>query len=130
MPLGGTKILIVEDHAETAELLQLELKHQGYPTTSVVANGAEALRKAHEDKPDLILLDIALVGISGLEVARRLKADPTTRAIRILAVTAKAMPGDREMCLESGCDAYLAKPFLPRQLKAEVDKLLSQPLRS
>lgn len=120
------KILAVEDHAETAELLQMELDAIGYPATSVVANGTEALRKAYEEKPDLILLDILIPGMNGLEVARRLKADPLTRSILILAVTAKAMPGDREKCLESGCDGYLAKPYLHQKLKEEIEKLLSK----
>ncbi len=120
------KILAVEDHAETAELLQMELDAVGYPATSVVANGTEALRKAYEEKPDLILLDILIPGMSGLEIARRLKADPLTRSILILAVTAKAMPGDREKCLESGCDGYLAKPYLHQKLKEEIEKLLSK----
>ncbi|TAJ84357.1 response regulator [bacterium] len=120
------KILAVEDHAETAELLQMELDAIGYPATSVVANGIEALRKAYEEKPDLILLDILIPGMNGLEVARRLKADPLTRSILILAVTAKAMPGDREKCLESGCDGYLAKPYLHQKLKEEIEKLLSK----
>ena len=118
------KILVVEDHPETAELTRLELEHIGYPATSCVANGADALRKAHEERPDLILLDILLPGMNGLEIARRLKADPDTRDIRILAVTGKAMPGDREKCLENGCDGYLAKPFFPRKLKEEIEKLL------
>jgi len=104
----------------------MELDAIGYPATSVVANGIEALRKAYEEKPDLILLDILIPGMNGLEVARRLKADPLTRSILILAVTAKAMPGDREKCLESGCDGYLAKPYLHQKLKEEIEKLLSK----
>ena len=128
MPLSGKKILIVEDHADTIELLQEELRLFGYATL-VATNGLEALQKTHEEKPDLILLDIVLAGMNGFEVARKLKADPRTRAIPILAVTAMAMPGDREKCLESGCDAYLAKPFLPRHLKEEIDKLLSEALQ-
>ncbi len=125
MSTGQKKILLVEDHADTAELLQYELKAIGYPTISVAVNGAEALRKVYEEKPDLILLDIVLPDMSGLELARKLKADPRTRAVLILAATAKAMHGDREKCLESGCDGYLAKPFLPKQLKEEITKLLA-----
>lgn len=119
------KILIVEDHADTVELIQYQLKGIGYPTTSVAVNGAEALRKAYEEKPDLILLDIVLPDMSGFELARKLKADPRTRAVPVLAATAKAMHGDREKCLESGCDGYLSKPFLPNELKKEIEKLLN-----
>lgn len=125
MAADQKKILIVEDHADTVELLQNQLRRLGYPTSAVAANGPEALQKAYEEKPDLILLDIVLSGMSGFEVARKLKIDPRTRAIPILAVTAKAMEGDREMCLESGCDGYLVKPYLPKQLKEEIEKLLA-----
>jgi len=124
VPPNGKKILIVEDHADSAELLKDQVGQFGYPTPLVVTNGSEALQKAYEENPDIILLDIVLSGMSGLEVARKLKADPRTRAIPILAVTAKAMPGDREMCLQSGCDGYLAKPFFSQNLKAEIEKLL------
>ncbi len=120
------KILVVEDDADTVELLQMQLKQIGYPDVLVATNGLDALDKAREKKPDLILLDIRLPGMNGFEVTRRLKADSQARPILILALTAKAMPGDREMCLESGCDGYLAKPILLRQLKAEIEKLLSQ----
>ncbi|MFQ5904361.1 MAG: response regulator [Candidatus Binatia bacterium] len=120
------KILVAEDHADTVELLQIQLKRIGYPDVLVATNGLDALDKAREEKPDLILMDIRLPGMNGLEVTRRLKADPQTRPILILALTAKAMPSDRKMCLESGCDGYLAKPVLPHQLKAEIEKLLTQ----
>jgi CheY-like chemotaxis protein len=117
------KILVVEDHPDLAELTQMQLDRIGLMSL-VATSGPEALRKAQEEKPDLILLDVRLPGISGLEVGRRLKANPSTRSIPILAVTAKVMPGDWEKCLESGCDGYLAKPFLLHQLKGEIQKLL------
>ncbi len=121
MPLK--KILVVEDYTDVAELIQMQLERIGL-TSLVATNGPEALRKAQEEKPDLILMDIVLPGMSGLDVARRLKSDPSTRSIPILAVTAKAMPGDRGKCLESICDGYLAKPFLLEQLEEEIEKLL------
>ena len=96
MPLK--KILVVEDYTDVAELIQMQLERIGL-TSLVATNGPEALRKAQEEKPDLILMDIVLPGMSGLDVARRLKSDPSTRSIPILAVTAKAMPGDRGKCL-------------------------------
>ena len=121
------KILVVEDHPDSLDLLQKQLRGMGYQDLVIASTGPDALKKAADEKPDLILLDIALPGITGLEVARKLKGDSATRSISILAVTAKAMPGDREECLDSGCDAYLAKPFVPRDLKAEIEKLLSKP---
>jgi len=124
MALTDKKILLVEDHLDTAEMVQTLLKWLGYETV-IATNGLDALEIVSQAKPDLILLDIVLPGMSGLEVARRLKADPHTSAIPILALTAKAMPGDRERCLESGCDAYLAKPIFHWQLKAEIEKLLT-----
>jgi len=125
MTFREKKILVVEDHADTAELIQRQLEQIGYPISLVAIDGPDALQKAREQNPDLILMDISLPGMSGFQVAAKLKADPLTRPIPILAVTAKAMPGDREACLQSGCDGYLAKPFFPEQLKAEIEKLLT-----
>jgi len=122
--LEQKKILVVEDHPDSAEMVEKLLKALGCPTVWVATNGPDALEIAYESIPDLILLDVVLPKMSGLEVARRLKADPHTSAIPILALTAKAMEGDRERCLEGGCDGYLSKPFLPQQLKAEIAKLL------
>ena len=121
------KILIVEDHPDSLDLLQQQLRGMGYSDLVIATNGPDGLQKALDNKPDLILLDIAIPGMTGLDVARRLKGDSATRSILILAVTAKAMPGDREKCLDSGCDAYLAKPFLPRDLQAEIEKLFGKP---
>jgi len=123
MPLNGKKILVVEDHSDTAEMVQTLLKWLGYQTV-IATNGLAALELAYQAKPDLILLDIVLPGISGLEVAHRLKEDAHTSAIPILALTAQGMPGDRERCLGSGCDAYLAKPVFHWQLEAEIERLL------
>lgn len=123
MPEIRKTILLVEDHPDSAEMAQILLKALGYGVC-IATNGRDALEKAYAVKPDLILLDIVLPLLSGIEVAQRLKADPHTCTIPILALTAKAMPGDRERCLESGCDSYLSKPFMPQQLKAEIKRLL------
>ena len=125
MGMEKAKILVVEDHGDTVELLQMQLKQIGYPHVLVATDGVDALNKALEEKPQVILMDISLPLMNGFEAAQKLKADPRTRPIPILAVTAKAMPGDRERCLESGCNAYLAKPVSRQELKDEIEKLLA-----
>ncbi len=104
------RILIVEDNELNLKLLNDILEFRGY-TTIVTGNGAAAIDLARQHHPDLILLDIQLPDISGIDVAQRLKADTQTAAIPIVAVTAFAMPGDRSMILEAGCDDYMSKPI-------------------
>src|SRR5207237_1261430 len=104
------RILIVEDNELNLKLLNDVLEVHGYITV-VAGNGTEAIELARRHRPDLILLDIRLPDISGMEVARRLKDDERTSAIPLVAVTAFAMPGDRAMILESGCDDYVSKPI-------------------
>ncbi len=114
-------ILIVEDNELNLKLLKDILDFQGYSTV-VTGLGAAAVDLARQHRLDLILLDIQLPDISGEEAARRLKADERTRAIPIIAVTAFAMPGDREKVLHSGCDAYLSKPLNIREFLALVER--------
>jgi two-component system, cell cycle response regulator DivK len=102
-------VLIVEDHELHVKLLRDILNFYGY-TTLTTASGGAAIAMARQQRPDLILLDIGLPDIEGTEVAGRLKADPETRMTPIIAVTAFAMPGDRERCIGSGCDDYITKP--------------------
>jgi two-component system, cell cycle response regulator DivK len=109
-PSGSKTILIVEDHALNLKLFDDLLTHNGY-TTIVTSLGEAAVELARQNRPDLIVLDIQLPDISGMDAAHRLKADEETRAIPVLAVTAFAMSGDREKILASGCDDYLPKPF-------------------
>jgi two-component system cell cycle response regulator DivK len=104
------KVLIVEDNALNLKLLYDILEYHGYLLLTT-ARGEEVLDIAREHRPDLILMDIQLPDITGMEAARRLKADEHTRMIPVVAVTAFAMGGDREMILGSGCDDYVAKPF-------------------
>ena len=103
-------VLIVEDNELNLKLLNDILEYQGYVLLTT-GRGEAAIEIARQHRPDLILMDIQLPDISGMEAARRLKADDQTRAIPIIAVTAFAMSGDRAMVLASGCDAYVAKPF-------------------
>lgn len=117
------KILLVEDHPANIEMLRMGLEFLGYAVT-VAENGKEAVEMAAVELPDLIVMDILLPNLSGLEAASRIRSNPKTKSIPILAATALAMPGDMEKCLESGCDAYIAKPFTPKQLAAAIEKLL------
>jgi two-component system cell cycle response regulator DivK len=112
---GSKTVLIVEDNALNLKLFDDLLTHYGY-TTIVTSRGEAALELARQNTPDLILLDMQLPDISGMDAARRLKADEETRTIPVIAVTAFAMSGDREKILASGCDDYLAKPFKVEEL--------------
>src|ERR1700704_7088080 len=103
-------VLIVEDNELNLKLLNDILEYHGY-TVFTTQLGEPALELARQHSPDLILMDIQLPDISGMEATRRLKADEQTRAIPIIAVTAFAMSGDEARILASGCDAYLSKPF-------------------
>lgn len=120
-PHSPKKVLIVEDNALNLKLFYDILEYHGYSLLTT-GRGEEAIDIAREHRPVLILMDIQLPDISGMEAARRLKADQHTRSIPIIAVTAFAMSGDREMILESGCDDYVAKPFN----LAEFLKLVAQ----
>lgn len=117
------RILLVEDNEATVELTQKELEVLGYEVL-VARNGAEAVKLTQAELPDLVVMDIHMPMMNGFEVAALLKKNPRTRSIPILAATARAMRGDKEKCLASGCDEYLAKPFTHRALNAAIRKLL------
>jgi two-component system cell cycle response regulator DivK len=119
-------VLIVEDHELHVKLLRDILNFYGYATLTTASGGA-AIDIARQQRPDLILLDIRLPDIEGTEVAGRLKADPDTRTTPIIAVTAFAMPGDRERCIDSGCDDYIAKPVSIGGIMTLVKRYTAQP---
>jgi two-component system cell cycle response regulator DivK len=104
------RLLLVEDHPLNRELAEAILVRAGYEVL-VVPNGESALAAVRGEHPDLILMDIELPGLDGLEVTRRLKADPALRDIPVLALTAYAMRGDEQRCRAAGCDGYLTKPI-------------------
>ncbi len=113
------KILVVEDNATNMKLAILLLKTAGY--TVIGAADAEAgLTMARAEQPNLILMDIQLPGMDGLEATALLKKDETTRAIPVIAVTALAMKGDEERILAAGCDGYVAKPLAYGDLLAAI----------
>ncbi|TMA07914.1 MAG: response regulator [Deltaproteobacteria bacterium] len=113
------RVLLVEDNPPTVDVLEMELKHLGYEVR-VATNGLEAVKMVVSAPPDLVVMDILLPELDGLEATRRLRENPSTRDVPILAATAKAMPGDKEKCLAAGCDGYIAKPFNHRELETAI----------
>lgn len=116
-------ILVVEDERDIAELVKYHLEKAGLPAR-VVGDGKQALDLIARDQPDLVVLDLMLPGLDGLEVCRRLRASPATRGIPLIMLTAKAEEVDRIVGLELGADDYIPKPFSPRELVARVKAVL------
>jgi two-component system phosphate regulon response regulator PhoB len=119
------RILVVDDEPEAVELVEFNLRQAGYEVASA-ADGAEALQKARALLPSLIVLDLMLPELDGLEVCKILGRDPASAAIPIIMLTAKAGEIDRVLGLELGADDYLTKPFSPRELVLRVKKLLER----
>jgi DNA-binding response OmpR family regulator len=116
-------VLIVEDEPDIRRLVVLTLEREGFRCRAA-ATGTEALREVKAKVPDLVVLDLMLPEVDGLEVCRRLRADRVTSALPIIMLTAKADEVDRVVGLEMGADDYLVKPFSPRELAARVRALL------
>jgi len=117
------RVLVVEDNAVNLELVAALLEEEGYQVLSTTA--AEAgLALALREQPDLILMDVQLPGMTGYEVTRRLKADPATAAIPVIALTAHAMRGEEGRAKEAGCDAYLTKPLDTQSFRDTLRRLL------
>ena len=117
--MPGERILIVDDNAINLKLAQVTLRLEGYDVRTA-SDASEAQQILEGFEPRLILMDIQMPGIDGLELTRRLKADPRTQDIRIVALTAYAMKGDEEKMLAAGCDGYVAKPIDTRALPGVV----------
>ena len=117
------KILVVDDEPDALELISYNLKAAGYDVVTA-ADGEEALKKARSAQPALILLDVMLPEVDGLEVCKTLRRDAATSAIPIIMLTAKAAEIDRVLGLELGADDYVTKPFSPRELVLRVKSLL------
>ena len=124
-PAAGTKpaILVVEDEADIAGLIRFNLEQEGF-LASVVDDGEKALDAIKRHAPALVVLDLMLPGLSGLEVCQRLRHDAATARLPILMLTAKGAEVDRILGLEIGADDYVTKPFSPRELVARVRALL------
>ena len=119
------KILIVEDNPQNMKLSEMILGVKGY-TLLRATDGEEALDMAMKERPDLIIMDVWLPKMNGLEVTRRLRETPAFSRTPIIAVTAYAMKGDREKVIESGCDAYLSKPIDTRELPEVIAEMLAR----
>jgi len=120
---GQKKILIVEDEQDILQLVKHYLEKEGFrPVTAM--NGLDALKRVKEDKPDLVVLDLMLPHMDGLEVCKRLRAVPDTSMLPIIMLTAKAEESDTIVGLELGADDYVTKPFSPKALVARVKALL------
>jgi two-component system phosphate regulon response regulator PhoB len=119
----GKHILVVEDEEDILALIHYNLTREGFRSTCTTS-GEEALRLVHKDPPDLVILDLMLPGIDGLEVCRILKSQPETRSVAVLMVTAKGEEADVVAGLEMGADDYVTKPFSPRILIARARAVL------
>ena len=113
------RVLIADDNPQGAELLEAYLAETGYETR-IAADGEETLRQVRDWKPDLILLDIMMPKISGFEVCKRLRADPATRDIAVLMITALDQPSDVERAVDAGTDDFLRKPINKSELLLRV----------
>jgi phosphate regulon transcriptional regulator PhoB len=118
-----SRVLIVEDESDIRELVLHHLKREGY-LVSAAASGEEALRQVRTAPPDLVLLDLMMPAMNGLEVCRRLRQDPATAALPVVMLTAKGDEVDRVLGLEIGADDYVVKPFSPKELLARVRAVL------
>jgi DNA-binding response OmpR family regulator len=129
--LGGkTRILVVEDEPDIAALMKHALERGGELNVDIVGTGAAALKSVMEDPPGLVLLDLNLPFIDGLEVCRLLRGRAATAAVPIIMVTARTSESDRVSGLELGADDYVTKPFSLRELVARVQAVLRRPHRS
>ena len=117
------KILVVEDEDDILEIIEYNLRREGYRVVSS-RDGDEGLRLARSETPSLVLLDLMLPGMDGLEICRRLKEDPVTRGVPIIMVTAKGEESDIVLGLGVGADDYVSKPFRPAELVARVRAVL------
>ncbi len=120
------RVLIVEDEPMVAENLQALLAAKGYET-ELAGDGSEAIAKARAGQPDLILLDIMLPKLGGFDVCRILKADPATKAIKIVMVTGLGRMGEVETAFKNGADDYLIKPVDTARLLKKLEKVLATP---
>ncbi len=119
-----TKILLVEDNEMNLDMLSRRLERRGFEIL-IAVDGAQGVDIAKRERPDLILMDMSLPVMDGWEATRRLKSDPSTQPIPIIALTAHAIAGDRERCLAAGCDEYESKPVKFPRLLEKIEQILN-----
>ena len=122
-PVMGKRVLVVDDDRVIQQLLEVNLELEGYEVVATASDGKEALEKIRELRPDLVILDIMMPKMDGLEVCRRLRADPQLAAIPVVLLSARAQDMDIREGLELGASAYLTKPFDPVELLEVVGRL-------
>jgi CheY-like chemotaxis protein len=123
------KILLVEDNEMNRDMLSRRLERKGHQIL-IAVDGAQGVEMAHAEVPDLILMDMSLPVLDGWEATRKLKAAPATQTIPIIALTAHAMAGDREKCMEAGCDDYDTKPVEFPRLLSKIQAFLGNEVGS
>jgi two-component system cell cycle response regulator DivK len=123
--MAKPRILIVEDDDDTQGMVRFLLEYKGYEVL-LAKDGKQGLEVANREKPDLILLDLAMPEMDGWSVAHKLKGDPATKAIPVIAVTAYTMSSDRRMALSAGCDGFIGKPMNVPEFIAEIEKFLGK----
>lgn len=117
------RVLLIEDEPNIAEAIRFILSRDGWEVT-VEENGAQALPRVADVKPDLVILDLMLPGMSGLEILSSLRANPATEALRVLMLTAKGQGRDREAAERAGVSAFMSKPFSNAEMRAQVRALM------
>lgn len=117
-----TKVLLVEDNELNRDMLSRRLERRGYEV-SLAIDGQHALEQASAEQPDVILMDMDLPVLTGWDATRKLRADPAIRNIPVIALTAHALPADRERAMEAGCDAYQSKPIDFADLLSKIEQL-------
>ncbi len=122
---GSNLVFIIEDEIDIAELLRFNLEQAGYRCI-ILSSGKNAVREVQKKMPQLILLDLMLPEVDGIEICKRLKRDPATSSIPILMITAKGTEHDRILGLELGADDYIVKPFSPREVVLRVNAVMSR----
>jgi CheY-like chemotaxis protein len=123
--MAGEPILVVDDNPANLKLVRVLLTAEGY-TVRTAADAGEALAVLQEFHPHLVLMDLQLPGMDGLELTRQLKAEPAYRGLTVVALTAYAMKGDEEKALDAGCDGYIPKPIDTRALPGVIADFLKR----
>ena len=127
--LQRPRVLLVDDYPDAREMYSEYLEFSGFDVVEA-GNGMEALQRAVDTAPDIILMDLSLPVMDGWEATRRLKADQRTKAIPVVALTGHALAGISECAKQAGCDAFVTKPCLPEDLVREIRKILDAPSSS